>query len=152
MLPVISLKDDYAHGGSLGTCWVRSHRSALLENLSNYHQVNDKTPPAFLFHTNEDKGGPSRECFGLLQRAGSSKTCPPKCTSIKKDRMGSAGGREKREPRTGESNGSLVEDQRVPVDGQRSEVTGSVTLDGKPLRWGSIPSSPRPPMLRQPGR
>ena len=55
--PVITLQGEYAHQGSAKNLLGDQVTNAeMLENLSNQTQVSDNTPPAFLFHTNEDKG------------------------------------------------------------------------------------------------
>jgi acetyl esterase/lipase len=45
----------------------------LVESLSNEKQVTSETPPAFLFHTNEDKGVPAENSvvfYLALRKAG----------------------------------------------------------------------------------
>lgn len=137
--PVISLKDDYAHGGSAkNLLGEKASDPALLENLSNYTQVNDKTPPAFLFHTNEDKG--VRVENALAYYSALVKHNVPAEMHVYQNGphgVGLADG----EP--GAKNwrvelAAWLQTNGFLFDGQRSEVTGSVTLDGKPMRWGSI--------------
>ena len=137
--PVISIKDEYAHKGSgknlLGD---KADDPALLENLSNYTQVNDKTPPAFLFHTNEDKG--VRVENALAYYGALVKHNVPAELHIYQNGPhgvgladGEPGARNWRVELAAwlQTNGFLF-------DGQRSEVTGSITLDGKPMKWGSV--------------
>ena len=54
--PVISLTTAYTHVGSKNNLLGKDADPKLAENLSNDLQVTDKTPPTFLFHTNEDSG------------------------------------------------------------------------------------------------
>lgn len=56
--PVITLSGDYVHRGSLRNLLGDNPDPRLVENLSNHKQVSAQTPPAFLFHTTEDKGVP----------------------------------------------------------------------------------------------
>jgi acetyl esterase/lipase len=56
--PVISMKPPYVHAGSLKNLLGDSPDPKLVENLSNELQVTPQTPPAFLFHTTEDKAVP----------------------------------------------------------------------------------------------
>lgn len=56
--PVISLKPPYVHAGSLKNLLGDSPDPNLVEKLSNELQVTPQTPPAFLFHTTEDKAVP----------------------------------------------------------------------------------------------
>jgi acetyl esterase/lipase len=54
--PVISLNAPYVHQGSKNNLLGKDPDPKLVESLSNELQVTDKTPPTFLFHTNEDSG------------------------------------------------------------------------------------------------
>ena len=56
--PVISMKPPYVHAGSLKNLLGDSPDPNLVEKLSNELQVTPQTPPAFLFHTTEDKAVP----------------------------------------------------------------------------------------------
>lgn len=141
--PVISLKDDYAHGGSAkNLLGDKASDAALLENLSNYTQVNDKTPPAFLFHTNEDKG--VRVENALAYYTACVKHNVPAEMHIYQNGphgVGLADG----EP--GAKNwrtelAAWLQTNGFFFDGERAAINGTVTLDGQPLRWGSIAFEP----------
>ena len=54
--PVISLNTSYVHQGSKNNLLGQNPDSKLVELMSNDLQVTEKTPPTFLFHTNEDGG------------------------------------------------------------------------------------------------
>jgi acetyl esterase/lipase len=56
--PVITLKPPYAHAGSRRNLLGDKPDPKLLDSLCNETQVTAKTPPTFLFHTNEDSGVP----------------------------------------------------------------------------------------------
>jgi acetyl esterase/lipase len=56
--PVISLTTEYVHAGSRRNLLGEPFDSALAEQLSNEKQVTSRTPPTFLFHTDEDTGVP----------------------------------------------------------------------------------------------
>lgn len=56
---VISFTTPYTHKGSLRNLLGDNPDPKLVESLSNELQVTPRTPPTFLFHTNEDKGVPS---------------------------------------------------------------------------------------------
>lgn len=71
--PVITMSDDFTHGGSkrnlLGK--DRLQNSELVELLSNQNAVTANTPPTFLFHTTEDQAVPVENAvlfFSALQR------------------------------------------------------------------------------------
>jgi acetyl esterase/lipase len=55
--PVISF-DEHAHAGSRRNLLGDNPDPKLVESLSNYKQVTPQTPPAFLFHTDEDTAVP----------------------------------------------------------------------------------------------
>jgi len=56
--PVITLTDPYAHAGSRKNLLGDNPPKELIDLLSNEKQVTDKTPPTFLFHTEDDKAVP----------------------------------------------------------------------------------------------
>jgi len=71
--PVITFKGPYVHAGSLRNLLGENTDPALVENLSNELQVTSRTPPTFLFHTNEDKGVPAENSvlyYMALRKAG----------------------------------------------------------------------------------
>jgi acetyl esterase/lipase len=71
--PVITMKDPYAHAGSRTNLLGNNPDPSLVELLSNELQVKPDTPPAFLFHTTEDKTVPvenSVEFYLALRKAG----------------------------------------------------------------------------------
>ncbi len=57
--PVISFTTPYTHKGSLRNLLGDNPDPKLVESLSSELQVTERTPPTFLFHTNEDSGVPS---------------------------------------------------------------------------------------------
>jgi acetyl esterase/lipase len=56
--PVISLTTEYVHKGSRKNLLGDPYDPALAEQLSNEKQVTSRTPPTFLFHTDDDAGVP----------------------------------------------------------------------------------------------
>ena len=56
--PVISLTTEYVHKGSRKNLLGDPYDPALAEQLSNEKHVTSRTPPAFLFHTDDDAGVP----------------------------------------------------------------------------------------------
>jgi acetyl esterase/lipase len=53
--PVITFDPSYAHMGSRYNLIGKDADSKLVESLCNEKQVTSRTPPTFLFHTDEDK-------------------------------------------------------------------------------------------------
>lgn len=57
--PVVTfIEEAYVHKGSRRNLLGETPGRELMENLSNEKHVTAETPPAFLFHTNEDSGVP----------------------------------------------------------------------------------------------
>ena len=57
--PVITLADPYAHKGSRENLLGKDASIELINRFSTNLQVTDQTPPALLFHANDDKSVPS---------------------------------------------------------------------------------------------
>jgi acetyl esterase/lipase len=53
--PVITMRPPFTHGGSRRNLLGDKPDEGLVDSLCNDKQVTEKTPPTFLFHTNEDK-------------------------------------------------------------------------------------------------
>ncbi len=71
--PVISFITPYAHLGSLHNLLGDNPDPKLMASLSNETQVTARTPPTFLFHTNEDSGVPAENSvlfYLALRKAG----------------------------------------------------------------------------------
>ena len=71
--PVITFTENFMHQGSRDSLLGPDPDPKLVESLSNEKQVTPRTPPTFLFHTNEDRGVPPENsvCFYLaLRKAG----------------------------------------------------------------------------------
>jgi acetyl esterase/lipase len=71
--PVMSFKAPYAHQGSLQALLGDNPDPKLVEELSNELHVTSRTPPTFLFHTNEDKSVPAENSvlfYLALRKAG----------------------------------------------------------------------------------
>lgn len=65
--PVITLRPPFTHGGSRRNLLGDKPDEALVVSLCNDEQVTAKTPPTFLFHTNEDKAVPSENSILFYQ-------------------------------------------------------------------------------------
>jgi acetyl esterase/lipase len=70
---VISLTADYTHTGSRDNLLGKNPDADLVRSLSNEFQVTSKTPPVFLFHTDEDHYVPTENSVAFylaLRHAG----------------------------------------------------------------------------------
>lgn len=136
--PVISLKSDFGHRGSMRNLLGENPDPALIESLSNETQVTKETPITFLFHTGEDKGVPVQNSLvyyralvenGVLAELHVYQNGPHGVGLAPGDPVLSTWGDRLRDwMRT---NGLLTLIPRAPV-------SGSVMLNGQPLRWGMI--------------
>lgn len=71
--PVLSFTTPYTHQGSMRNLLGDNPDPKLVESLSNELQVTRETPPAFMFHTNEDTGVPAENSvlfYLALRKAG----------------------------------------------------------------------------------
>ena len=71
--PVMSFKAPYAHQGSVHALLGDNPDPKLIAELSNELHVTSRTPPTFLFHTNEDKSVPAENSvlfYLALRKAG----------------------------------------------------------------------------------
>ena len=145
--PVISMTESFGHTGSKRNLLGDNPEAGLVESLSNEKQVTKDTPPTFLFHTGDDSGVPvenSLAFYAALRRAG----VP---AELHVYQVGPHGvglafadpelyGWKDRLAAWIRTNGWLAESSRLAV-------TGTVTLEGKPLRWGMIALVPEQPTL-----
>ena len=70
--PVVAFDEPYTHRGSQRNLIGETAAPELVRSLSNEKQVTPQTPPAFLFHTDEDTGVPpenSVQFYLALRRA-----------------------------------------------------------------------------------
>lgn len=141
--PVISMQSDFTHRGSVRNLLGENPAPELLKSLSNETQVTEDTPPTFLFHTSEDQAVPvqnSLAFYAALVEAG----VPAElhCYQQGPHGVGLAIADPvvttwKRRLRDWLRTSGFL--SRV----ERAAVSGSVTVDGQPLRWGMIRFQPR---------
>jgi acetyl esterase/lipase len=136
--PVISLTADFSHRGSGANLFGENPDPKLLESLSNEKQVTPETPPTFLFHTAEDTGVPvenSLAFFAALRKA----KVP---AELHVYQFGPHGvGLAPGDPALSGWKTRLADWLRTSgflADFERAAVQGTVTVNGKPLRWGQI--------------
>lgn len=56
--PVITMQTSFTHAQSRDNLLASNQTQIMIDSLSNEKQVNDKTPPAFLFHATDDGAVP----------------------------------------------------------------------------------------------
>jgi acetyl esterase/lipase len=143
--PVISFTADFAHKGSARNLLGENPDPELLKSLSNDTQVTDKTPPTFIFHTQEDTGVPVGNALAYYAALVAHKV--PAELHIYQNGphgVGLAIGDpvvttwKERLIDWMQTNGFLAGVERAPVKGK-------VSLGGKPLSWGTITLIPKAP-------
>ncbi len=71
--PVVALDEPFTHRGSQRNLLGEHPEPKLVRSLSNEKQVTAETPPAFLFHTDQDRGVPAEnsvQFYLAMRRAG----------------------------------------------------------------------------------
>jgi acetyl esterase/lipase len=63
--PVVSMQTGVTHGGSRRNLLGANPDAKLVEEFSNEKQVTAKTPPTFIFQTDEDKAVPAENAVGF---------------------------------------------------------------------------------------
>jgi hypothetical protein len=145
--PVISFVADFSHRGSARNLLGENPDPALLDSLSNETQVTDQTPPTFLFHTGEDKGVPVQNCL-VYYRALVEHGVPAELHVYQNGPHGV--GLAPGDPVLSTWKERLRDWLQVNGflgDNERAEVSGTVTLNGVPLRWGTISFLPQDEQL-----
>lgn len=143
--PVISFTADFAHRGSARNLLGDDPDPELLDSLSNETRVTSETPPTFLFHTGEDRGVPVQNSLAYYQ-ALIEHDVPAELHVYQNGPHGVGLGIgdpvlytwKERLADWLQTNGFLADVERVAV-------SGNVTINGEPLRWGTITFLPRSP-------
>jgi acetyl esterase/lipase len=136
--PVISLTASFKHGGSAVNLLGDNPDPELLKNLSNDTQVTEKTPPTFIFHTQEDAGVPPQNALAYYSALVEKKVPAelhiyqygahgvglaigdPVLTTWKERLIG------------------WLQTSGLLSDVKRAAVKGKITIDGEPLSWGTV--------------
>lgn len=136
--PVISFAADFSHRGSARNLLGESPDPELLKSLSNETQVTAETPPTFLFHTGEDKGVPVQNSL-VYYRALVEHGVPAELHAYQNGPHGV--GLAPGDPVLStwkERLAAWLQGSGFLAASARAEVSGTVTMEGTPLRWGTI--------------
>jgi len=136
--PVISLTADFAHRGSAKNLLGENPEPALLDDLSNEKQVTQETPPTFLFHTAEDTGVPAENSLAFFMALRKAKV-PAELHIYQQGPHGV--GLAPGDPALNswkDRLGDWLRQNRFLAEGERAAISGSITLDGQPLKWGQL--------------
>ncbi|MEM7015520.1 MAG: alpha/beta hydrolase, partial [Verrucomicrobiota bacterium] len=142
--PVISMSTEYSHGGSrrnlLGGDFAPDSDEA--KAVSTELLVKPDTPPAFIFQTDADKPVPAENCV-LFYLALRKQGIPAEMHIYQNGPHGV--GLMQGDPILGTWGGHLRDWMRSNSflgKSERADVSGEVTLNGKPVSWGSITFTP----------
>jgi len=143
--PVINLVESWAHKGSGKNLLGDKATAEDLGKLSNDTQVTKETPPAFLFHTSEDRGVPAENSvayYSALLKNG----IPAELHIYQwgPHGVGMAPGDPAIETWTQQLRGWLRTSGYLS-NRKRAHVSGTVLVNGKPMRWGTIALVPEDP-------
>ncbi|HVJ84919.1 MAG TPA: alpha/beta hydrolase [Caulifigura sp.] len=135
---VISFSAPYTHKGSIRNLLGDNPDPELLKSLSNETQVTEKTPPAFLFHTQEDTAVPPQNALAYYS-ALVEKKVP---AELHLYQYGAHGvGLAIGDPVLTTWKDRLIgwlQTSGLLCDVKRAQVEGKVTIDGTPLSWGTV--------------
>jgi acetyl esterase/lipase len=136
--PVISFTADFSHRGSARNLLGENPDPELLASLSNETRVTAETPPTFLFHTGEDKGVPVQNSL-VYYRALVEHGVPAELHVYQNGPHGV--GLAPGDPVLStwkERLAAWLKGNGFLTAAKRAAVSGTVTVNGAPLRWGTI--------------
>lgn len=141
--PVVSLSAEYSHKGSGKNLFGDKATDEQLKELSNDLHVTKETPRAFLFHTSEDRGVPAENSVAYYSAL--LKNGVPAELHIYQwgpHGVGMAPGEPEVETWMNQLHGWLRSSGLLSTK-KRAHVKGMITVQGKPLRWGTITLTPQ---------
>lgn len=137
--PVISMKDEFGHMGSRkNLLGPNADNAALMEKTSTYLQVTDKTPPIFIFQTDEDTAVPAENAVNFYLACRKHKV-PAELHIYKPGPHGV--GLMQGDPVLGtwpQHLAAWLRNQGFFSTAKRVAITGKVTTNGQPVSWGAV--------------
>jgi len=137
--PVISMKDDFGHVGSRkNLLGPNAEDAALMEKTTTYLQVTTKTPPIFLFQTDDDTVVPAENAVNFYLACRKHKV--PAELHIYKPGIHGVGLMQG-DPVLGtwpQHLAAWLRNQGFFSTAKRTALSGKVTINGKPVSWGAI--------------
>ncbi len=143
--PVISFVAPFSHKGSGKNLIGNDATQEQLEALSNDRNVTKDTPPTFIFHTAEDPGVPVENALAFFSAC--RKHGVPAEMHVYQDGphgVGLAPG----DAAVGGWKDRLhdwLRQSAFLADVERAPVTGTISVGGKPMRWGMVTLVPKNP-------
>lgn len=135
---VISLSESFAHGGSRRNLLGENPDPELVKHLSNDLMVNEQTPPTFLFSTAEDTAVPVENSIAFFAACRKHKVpVEMHIYQFGPHGVGLAPG----DPVLSTWKGRLhdwLRNSGFLADFQRAGISGKVSVNGEPVKWGQI--------------
>lgn len=141
--PVITMTQDFGHAGSKKNLLGENPGDDLSKLMSNELQVTSHTPPTFIFHTGDDTGVPVENAIAFYAACRQHKVP----AELHVYQFGPHG--------VGLAPGDAalntwkdhvqdwLRNSGLLADVKRAPVTGKVTLNGQPIKWGQIRLTPK---------
>ncbi len=141
--PVISMSDASAHQGSRKNLLGPDHSDELARQLSTQLRVTEKTPPVFLFQTDQDATVPAENAVAFYL-ACRQHGVPAELHIYESGPHGV--GLSQGDPVLGTWAGHLrdwLRNRGFFKPSERAAVQGTVTINGAPVSWGFVVFRPR---------
>lgn len=136
--PVISMIEDFGHKGSRKNLLGPGDNDELAKHVSTETRVTANTPPIFIFQTDEDAGVPAENAVAFYLACRKNKVP----AELHIYRPGPHGvGLFLGDPVIGTWSGHLrdwLRNQGFLKPMKRTAINGKVTVNGKPVSWGSV--------------
>ena len=148
--PVISMIDSFGHKGSRKNLLGPNDNDDLAKQVSTHLRVTPRTPPCFIFQTDEDTVVPAENAVQFYLALRQNKVP----AELHIYRPGPHGvGLMQGDPVLGtwpQHLAAWLRNQAFFSTAPRGSVTGTITIGGKPVSWGAVafenkdPNAPRP--------
>jgi len=136
--PVISMIDDFGHKGSRKNLLGPNDNDDLAKQVSTHLRVTDKTPPIFIFQTDDDTVVPAENAVNFYL-ACRKHHVPAEMHIYKPGPHGV--GLMQGDPVLGtwpQHLAAWLRNQGFFSTAKRTAINGKVTINGKPVSWGAI--------------
>ncbi len=136
--PVISMIDAFGHKGSRKNLLGPNDNDELAKQVSTYLRVTDKTPPIFIFQTDDDTVVPAENAVNFYLACRQHKV-PAELHIYKPGPHGV--GLMQGDPVLGtwpQHLAAWLRNQGFFSTAKRTAINGKVSINGKPVSWGAV--------------
>ncbi len=141
--PVITMTQSFGHAGSKKNLLGENPSEELAKLMSNELQVSPQTPPAFIFHTGDDAGVPVENALAFYAACRQHKV-PAELHAYEfgPHGVGLAPG-DAALSTWKEHVHDWLRNSGLLADVTRTSVSGSITINDKPIKWGQVRLTPK---------